>query len=75
MPSSYNNRTGNDTKIWLVTSGGVITADNAKMPTKAWRRYDSSGGRHEAGFAQEVDQHRELEDDARTRVMLATVLT
>ena len=38
MPNSYNSNTGSDTKIWLVTSGGVITADKAKMPTKAWRR-------------------------------------
>ena len=38
MPNSYSTNTGNETRIWLVTSGGVMTAERAKIPTSACRR-------------------------------------
>ena len=38
MPISYSNNTGMDTRIWLVTSGGVMTAERAKMATNACLR-------------------------------------
>ena len=39
MEISYKITMGMDTKIWLKTSGGVMIADNNKVPTKECLRY------------------------------------